>query len=137
MNARRILIVCTGNSCRSQLAEALVNHDCAGRWEATSAGTHPARSVHPLALKALAEVGIDHAGIPKGVEAVRDQSFDVVLTVCDSARAECPTWPVAGRRIHQGFPDPADAEGDEAQRLQVYRDVRDSLRRYLNELLAE
>ncbi len=136
MNVRRILIICTGNSCRSQLAEALVQHDFAGRWEATSAGTRPARSVHPLALKALAEVGIAHAGTPQGLAAVEGQAFDLVLTVCDSANAECPSWPGVGRRIHKGFPDPADAQGDEAQRLQVYRDVRDDLRRYLNELLA-
>jgi arsenate reductase (thioredoxin) len=137
VTARRILILCTGNSCRSQLAEALVNHDFAGRWEAVSAGTRPAGYVHTLAVRALAELGIDHTGASKHVDAFRGQAFDLVLTVCDSANEDCPVWLGSGRRVHIGFPDPAAAQGDETAVLQVFRDVRDDIRTHLAALLAD
>ncbi len=137
MTTQRILILCTGNSCRSQLAEALVNHDFAGRWEAVSAGTRPAGYVHALAVRALAELGIDHAGTSKQVDVFRGQPFDLVLTVCDSANEDCPVWLGSGRRVHIGFPDPAAAQGDEAAVFQVFRDVRDDIRARLATLLTE
>ncbi len=136
MTTQRILILCTGNSCRSQLAEALVNNDFPGRWEAVSAGTRPAGYVHPLAVRALAELAISHTGTSKHVDAFRGQAFDMVLTVCDSANEDCPVWLGSGRRIHIGFPDPAAATGDEAAVFQVFRDVRDDIRRKLTDLLA-
>lgn len=136
MSQQRILILCTGNSCRSQMAEALVNHDHGAGWQAFSAGTRPAGYVHPLALRALAELGIEHRGGSKSVDAFRDQAFDIVLTVCDSANEDCPVWLGSGRRVHIGFPDPAAAQGAEAVVYQVFRDVRDDIRLKLTALLA-
>jgi arsenate reductase len=125
---RKVLILCTGNSCRSQLAEALVNHDLSGRWLAVSAGTRPARFIHPLALKVLEEVGITHQGFSKPVEVFRGQVFDAVITVCGDAEENCPVWLGQGQRVHIGFPDPARAQGSDVQVLQAFRDVRDGIR---------
>ncbi len=136
MTSQRILILCTGNSCRSQLAEAIVNHDFAGRWEASSAGTRPAGYVHPRALAVLHEIGIEHTGASKSVDQFRGQTFDLVLTVCDSANEDCPVWLGSGRRVHIGFPDPAAAVGDDAAVLQVFRDVRDDIRQRVTALLT-
>ncbi len=105
---RRVLILCTGNSARSQMAEALVNHLRGDHWEAFSAGTHPTGFVHPDAIAALKERGIDIAGArSKSVDEFRAASFDVVITVCDDAAEECPVWLGPGQRVHIGFPDPA------------------------------
>ncbi len=132
---KRVLFLCTGNSCRSQMAEALVNHDLAGRWEASSAGTHPAGFVHPLALRALAEVGIAHQGASKPADVFRGQVFDLVVTLCGEAEEDCPAWLGPGRRAHLGFPDPARAEGSEEERLAVFRQVRDDIRSGVEALL--
>ncbi len=132
---KRVLFLCTGNSCRSQMAEALVNHDLAGRWEASSAGTHPAGFVHPLALRALAEVGIDHQGASKPADVFRGQIFDLAVTLCGEAEEDCPAWLGPGRRAHLGFPDPARAEGSEEERLAVFRQVRDDIRSGVEALL--
>jgi arsenate reductase (thioredoxin) len=135
---RRVLILCTGNSCRSQIAEAIVNHDLAGKWLAESAGTQPAGMVHPLAIQVLAEIGISHQGGSKSVERFRGQPFDVVITVCGDAEENCPLWLGQGKRIHIGFPDPAKARGSDAEVLAVFRQVRDDIRArivaYLNTL---
>jgi arsenate reductase len=136
---KTVLFLCTGNSCRSQMAEAITNHDQAGRWLAFSAGTRPAGYVHPLALRALAEIGIAHQGESKSTEAFRGREFDLVVTVCDDAAENCPLWLGKGRKTHLGFPDPAlDASrrGSEEERLQVFRGVRDDIRRRVAELLA-
>lgn len=103
----RVLFLCTGNSCRSQMAEAIVNFKLAKQWIAVSAGTKPAGYVHPLALDVLAEIGIRHTGSSKPVEEFLDQEFDLVVTVCNSAAEECPAWLGKGKRIHHSFPDPA------------------------------
>lgn len=136
MTPGRILILCTGNSCRSQLAEAIVNHDFGGRWEASSAGTRPAGYVHPRALAVLREIGIEHTGASKSVDQFRGQAFDLVLTVCDSANEDCPVWLGSGRRAHISFPDPAAATGSDADVLQVFRDVRDDIRLKVTALLT-
>jgi protein tyrosine phosphatase len=126
---RRVLFLCTGNSARSQIAEGLVNHFLGDRWEAFSAGTHPTGYVHPLAVQAMAELGIDISGQrSKSVEEFRGQPFDVVITLCDSAAQECPVWLGPGRAVHMGFPDPARADGVMADRIDAFRQVRDAIR---------
>jgi len=124
---KRVLFLCTGNSCRSQLAEALVNHDLGEQWTAFSAGTHPAGYVHPLALQVLSEIGIEHIGRSKGVDEFVGQAFDLVVTVCDDAAEECPIWLGGGRRVHIGFRDPAKAQGTPEEVLAVFRSVRDEM----------
>jgi arsenate reductase len=129
MNKKRVLFLCTGNSARSQMAEALVNHFLSTSWEAHSAGTKPAGYVHPMAVQALAELGIDSSKQwSKSTENFRGMDFDVVITVCDQAAKNCPVWLGQGRQIHMGFPDPAAAEGGNAAKMQVFRQVRDALR---------
>ncbi len=137
MEKLRVLILCTGNSCRSQLAEAIINHDLGERWQAFSAGTTPAGYVHPSAIKALSEIGIEHHGVSKPVEQFRDQSFDLVITVCDDAAENCPVWLGKGKRVHIGFPDPAKAEGSEEEVLAVFRAVRDDIRLKIPAYLKE
>jgi arsenate reductase len=133
---KRILVLCTGNSCRSQMAEAWINHELGGAWEAHSAGTRPADRVHPLAVRAMGEVGIDiHAAIPQLVDQLLDQPWDLVVTVCDSARETCPVFPGRVESIHVSFPDPAEAVGGDDEKMVVFRSVRDAIRvRLLPEL---
>ncbi len=128
MNQKQVLIICTGNSCRSQFAEAIINHDLAEQWHAFSAGTKPSGYVHPLALQALNEIGIDHTGESKSVDRFRGMDFDVVITVCDDAAENCPVWLGKGQRVHIGFPDPAKAEGNEDEKMRFFRQVRDDIR---------
>jgi len=135
---RRVLFLCTGNSARSQMAEGLVNHFLGDRWEAYSAGTKPAGYVHPLAVRAMAELGVEIGGQrSKSVDEFRDAPFDLVITVCDDADRNCPVWLGRGRRVHIGFPDPAAATGSEAQRLAVFREVRDGLRQRILSYLEQ
>jgi arsenate reductase len=130
MTRSKVLFLCTGNSCRSQMAEGLVNHFLRKGWQAFSAGTRPSGEVHPLAIKAMAELGIDIADqTSKSVDAYRDQTFELVVTVCDSAAEECPVWLGKGEKVHISFPDPALALGSEEERLELFRAVRDDLRR--------
>ena len=132
---RRVLFLCTGNSCRSQMAEAITNARYGDRWGAYSAGTAPAGYVHPKALQVLAEWGIEHHGRSKHVDEVREMDFDLVITVCDDAYEQCPAWLGQGRVIHRGFPDPAKATGTEAEVLAVFRQVRDAIAAMLDEVL--
>ena len=124
---RKVLILCTGNSCRSQMAEAIVNTRLGETWEAVSAGTKPAGYTHPMAIKALAEIGIVHAGRSKHADEFRGVDFDVVITVCDDAAENCPVWLGKGKRVHIGFDDPAKAEGNDEQVLAVFCRVRDEI----------
>ena len=124
---RKVLFLCTGNSCRSQMAEAIVNAGLGDVWAAYSAGTQPAGYVHPLALRALAEIGIQHEGRSKHADAYRDVPFDLVVTVCDDAAENCPVWLGQGKRVHLGFPDPAKATGTEAEVMAAFRLVRDDI----------
>ena len=124
---QRVLILCTGNSCRSQMAEAIVNARLAGAWQAYSAGTQPAGTVHPKAIQVLQEIGIRHDGRSKHVDELRKVEFDLVVTVCDSAAEECPLWLGAGKRMHRSFPDPAKVAGSEAEILAAFRQVRDEI----------
>lgn len=139
MGKKSVLFLCTGNSCRSQMAEGLVNQFMGDRWEAFSAGTRPSGYVHPLAIRAMEELDIDISDQrSKSVDEFRGEAFDVVVTVCDDAAENCPLWLGSGRVHHMGFPDPADASGNDEERMTVFRQVRDGLRRevfcYLEEI---
>jgi phosphate transport system protein len=132
---RSVLFLCTGNSCRSQMAEAIVNTTLGQQWQAFSAGTQPADQVHPKARQVLSEIGIQHSGRPKNVTEFADADFDVVVTVCDQAAEACPLWLGAGRRVHLGFPDPAKATGSEEEVLAVFRAVREAIAQQIPNLL--
>lgn len=132
---KRVLFLCTGNSCRSQMAEAIVNARLGESWQAFSAGTKPAGYVHPKALQALAEIGIQHAGRSKQADEFRELDFDLVVTVCDSAAEECPLWLGKGRRVHHSFPDPARAEGTDEEIMNTFRAVRDDIEQAMIGLL--
>jgi arsenate reductase len=119
------------------MAEAIVNARLGEEWEAVSAGTKPAGRVHPKALAALAEIGIQHSGRSKSADEFRGVDLDLVVTVCDSAAEACPVWLGRGRRVHLGFPDPARAEGAEEEVMQAFRAVRDDIERQIIELLLE
>ncbi len=125
---QRILILCTGNSARSQMAEALINARYDDRWLAFSAGTQPAARVNPYALEVLSEIGvIPHDAHPKHLSAFLGQPFDLVVTVCDDAQENCPFWPGQGQRLHVGFPDPAAIKGTNIEKLAAFRGVRDDI----------
>ena len=129
---KRVLVLCTGNSCRSQMAEGFINHLLGGRWQARSAGTAPAARVHPLAVRAMAEAGVDiSAGRPEHVGVYLDEPWDLVVTVCDSAREACPTLPRPVPKLHLSFFDPAASEGSDDEKLAVFRRVRDEIRERL------
>ena len=127
MTKTKVLFLCTGNSCRSQMAEAIINHRLSDRWEAFSAGIQPSGYVHPSALLVLEEIGIRHAGRSKSVAEFQGVAFDLVITVCDSAAEQCPIWLGGGKRMHIGFPDPASATGTPDQILSAFRAVRDDI----------
>ncbi|MDL1909658.1 arsenate reductase ArsC [Chloroflexi bacterium CFX6] len=134
---KKVLFLCTGNSCRSQMAEAIVNARMGGEWQAFSAGTKPAGYVHPRALDALSEIGIRHEGRSKRADEFREVDFDLVVTVCDSAAEECPVWLGKGKRAHHDFPDPAKAEGTEEEVMNIFRAVRDNIEKVILEILKE
>lgn len=129
---QKVLFLCTGNSCRSQMAEALVNGRFSGEWQAFSAGTKPAGYVHPKALEALSEIGIQHTGRSKLVDEFQGVDFELVVTVCDSAAEECPIWLGKGKKIHHSFPDPAKTDD-----LNDFRAVRDAILAALPDLLRQ
>lgn len=125
---KRVLFLCTGNSCRSHMAEGLTNYYLGDTWEAVSAGTEPAGYVHPLAITVLAELGIDISEhISKTADDFRDTSLDLVVTVCDDAAENCPLWLGQGNVVHISFPDPAKATGSDEEKTAVFRQVRDSI----------
>ncbi|MCL6431649.1 MAG: arsenate reductase ArsC [Anaerolineae bacterium] len=126
---RRVLFLCTGNSARSQMAEGLVNHFLGDRWQAFSAGTAPAGYVHPLAIEAMRELGIDisqHRS--KRVDEFREASFDLVITLCSGAADDCPVWLGPGHRLHMGFADPEALARAGSGELAAFRCVRDAIR---------
>jgi arsenate reductase (thioredoxin) len=138
MERRTVLILCTGNSARSQMAEGLVNRYLSGSWKAYSAGTKPSGYVHPLAVKAMAALGIDISGRrSKPLDEFRGRDFDLVITVCDHANRECPVWLGKSPRVHVAFPDPAAAKGSEAERLARFSEIRDAIRKEVLGLLRE
>lgn len=126
----RILILCTGNSCRSQMAEGFLKSFDAN-LEVHSAGTEPSGQIHPKAVQVMAEEGIDiSAGYPKHVDPFLNHSFDYVITVCDNAKETCPVFTGnVTHRLHMGFDDPAEAVGTEEEILAEFRRVRDEIKR--------
>ncbi len=126
---KRVLVLCTGNSCRSQMAEGWVRHDLGDLIEVVSAGTHPS-VVHPLAARVMAEAGVDISGhSSKPLSRFWGETFDLVVTVCDAADAACPAFAGARAQIHESIPDPAVPGLDEEDRLESFRRVRDLIRR--------
>lgn len=129
---KRVLILCTGNSARSQMAEGLLRHDAGDRFEAFSAGVDPAANVRPEAVEVLREIGFDLSGHrPKHVDEFSGQIFDYVLTVCDHAREVCPVFHGPTVAIHHSFTDPGNLPGSPEERLAEFRKVRDQIREYL------
>ena len=134
---KRVLFVCTHNSARSQMAEALLRHLFGERYEARSAGTEATR-LHPLAVRAMAELGIDISGQrSKSVDELAGERFDCAVTVCDHAREACPVVPGAAQQLHWSLPDPSQTEGDEEPRLEAFRSVRDEIRRLVEETFGQ
>jgi len=133
---KRVLILCTGNSARSQMAEGLLRLEAGDRAEVFSAGTHPT-TVRPEAVAALAELGIDIAGNrSKSVDEFAGQPFDFVITVCDSANEACPVFQAGVQRIHWSFEDPAAVEGSYEERLAAFRRIRDQIHERLKAFAA-
>ncbi|HLI30798.1 MAG TPA: arsenate reductase ArsC [Terriglobia bacterium] len=125
---KRVLILCTGNSARSQMAEGLLRHDAGNLYEVESAGTRPSR-VRPEAIAAMREIGIDiSTHRSKSVEEFANQEFDYVITVCDNAKETCPVFPAKTHRIHWSIEDPAAVMDTDEQRLAAFRRIRDQLR---------
>lgn len=123
-----ILILCTGNSCRSQMAEGFLKELANDLLTVESAGMNPAKEVHPLAIKVMQEVGIDIShNYCKHLSFFLDKKIDTVLTVCDNADQSCPTFPATTKRHHFSFPDPAEALGTEIEKIRVFRQVRDDI----------
>jgi len=131
-----VLVLCTGNSARSQMAEGIIRHLFGDRFEVFGAGPHPSIG-RPEAIKAMAEIGIDISGHrSKSVEEFAGREIDYVLTVCDNARENCPYFPARTQVIHHSFDDPAAVEGDEETRLAAFRLIRDQIRDYAATELA-
>ena len=134
---KTILFICTHNSARSQIAEALVNELVADRYKAFSAGTEPTR-VNPYAITAMAEIGIDiSANQAKIVNVFRGKNFDYVVTVCDHAKEACPFFPGAKQYLHQGFTDPSTFTGSDEEKLSGFRRVRDEIKSWIESTFGQ
>ena len=134
---RRVLILCTGNSARSQMAEGLLRHEAGDRFAVESAGTKPT-FVRPEAVAVMKEAGIDISGHrSKHVDEFAGLDFDYVVTVCDKAQESCPVFFGSAARLHRSFSDPAAAEGSEQERLAAFRKVRDELRAFLRAFASQ
>jgi arsenate reductase len=129
---KKVLFLCTGNSCRSQMAEAIINARLSETWQAFSAGTKPTGYVHPKAISALSEIGINHVGRSKLADEFKGVDFDLVVTVCDSAAEECPVWLGKGKRTHHSFPDPAITDN-----MDDFRKVRENIEIEITKLLKQ
>lgn len=139
INKQKILFLCTGNSARSQMAEAFVRKHGGDRFEAHSAGLEP-KGLNPFTVKVMDEVGIDVSGqISKGVDTYLGKVlFQYLVTVCDDADKNCPTvWPGVNQRMHWSFQDPAAVEGTEEEKLAKFREVRDQIEKKIKDWLAE
>lgn len=130
---KRVLFLCTGNSCRSQMADGIINHDFAGQVEAFSAGTEP-HGLNPKAVEVMAEIGIDISGNSSDhISKYEEKDFDYVITLCGDANDKCPLFFGGVQRIHIGFEDPPRATGSEEKIMNVYRRVRDEIRSQLGD----
>ncbi len=137
MAKSKVLFLCVGNSCRSQMAEAIVNARMGDRWEAYSAGSLPTGKVHPLAIKALSEIGIEHHGRTKSVDEFRGWSFDLVVILCYSSDDQCPIWLGKGKVIEKPYLNPDSIIGSEAVKLDAFRQVRDGIAADITNLLTK
>ena len=134
---QRVLFLCSGNSCRSHMAEGWLRHLAGDRFESFSAGSRPVGFVHTLAIRAMAELGVDISGHrSKSLDEFAGQEFELLVTVCDSAREACPVFAGATRRVHWGFDDPACAAGSDEEKLAVFRRVRDEIGARIRQFLA-
>lgn len=135
---KRVLILCTGNSARSQMAEGLLRDSAGERFEVESAGVEPS-SVRPEAVAAMREIGLDISSHrSKSIDEFRGQNFDIILTVCDNAKASCPVFPGNALRLHHSFEDPPAAGSvDPATSMRIFRRVRDEIGRFLREFIRE
>jgi len=137
LGKKKVLFICTGNSCRSQMAEGLVNHDFGREIEAKSAGIMPG-SVNPNSIKVMSEIGIDIRGQrSKHIDEFKSDKFDLVITLCDYAAANCPVWQNVGEQIHMPFEDPIVIQGSQEQILKEYRRVRDEMRKEIGLVLTD
>ena len=137
MNPQRVLILCTGNSCRSQMAEGLWNALSEGEWQCVSAGSKPAGYVHPQAVQVMQERGIDlSVNLSKHLDEFSKDTFEYAITVCDHADQACPVISNANQRLHWPFPDPADATGTDEEKAAVFREVRDAIETRIREFLT-
>jgi arsenate reductase len=135
---KKVLILCTGNSCRSQMAEAIWNQLGRDEWEAVSAGSKPAGYVHPMAIKLMKNRGMPVEGLEsKSVEPFLNQKFDLVVTVCDNAKGDCPAFPGAKNVLHWPFEDPNDAEGTGEEKMKVFASVADLIHARINAYLEK
>ena len=134
---KRVLFLCIHNSCRSQMAEGLMRRLGGERFEAHSAGLE-SRGIHPLAIRAMAEIGIDIlCQYSKPIDRLEDRSFDYVVTTCEEAQEACPRWPGKARMLRWSFPDPAKATGSQQERMAVFRQVRDAIAERIRDLLHD
>ncbi len=134
---KRVLVLCTGNSCRSQMAEGIFRELGKGQWESFSAGSKPSGYVHPLAIEAMRKRGIDITqGTSKSVDVFAGQEFDLVVTVCDHANEACPVFPGAKDRQHWPFDDPADATGSVNEKMAFFTRVRDQIEKRIEAYLS-
>lgn len=134
--AKRVLVLCTGNSCRSQMAERLFALLSDGGWDAASAGSNPSGYVHPKAIEVMQELDVDLSdGVSEHIDAYRGQEFDLVVTVCDNAAESCPQFPGAKNMVHWPFEDPANAIGSDGEVLNCFRDIRDQISRRITQYL--
>ena len=132
---RRVLFLCTHNSARSQMAEGWLRHLAGSEFEAHSAGTQ-ATAVRPLAIRVMAEAGVDISGqASKKLDRYLREPWDYVVTVCDQANESCPFFPGGKRRLHWSLPDPSQAIGSEEEQLEVYRRVRDEIRKHIEQFI--
>lgn len=133
---KRVLILCTGNSARSQMAEGLLRHIAGDRFDVESAGVEPT-NVRPEAIETMAEAGIDISDHrSKSVDEFAGQNFDYIITVCDNAKESCPVFPGDAKRVHWPLDDPAAVEGTHAERLAAFRKVRNEAASRLKMLLS-
>jgi arsenate reductase len=133
---RKVLVLCTGNSARSQMAEALLNARGGGAIVAQSAGSRPAARVNPYAIRALKEIGVDWAGHePHSIDDYLGETFDLVITVCDNAKEACPIFSGAPQMLHWGMDDPAEIEGSDREKALAFADARDKLAAHIDDLL--
>ena len=137
-DTKKVLILCTGNSCRSQMAEVIWNQLGGDEWEAVSAGSNPAGYVHPLAIELLKELNLPAEGlVSKHLDQFVGQDFELVVTVCDNAKGDCPMIPGAKKTLRWPFEDPNDAEGNDEEKMKVFRGVAELIQARISAFLEK